>query len=89
MAHDLRILATVPVRAVSSILGLVITEVKDLSPAYFALVMATGIVSIAADVSGMRLIAVALFGLNIVAYVLLWLLTVLRFLRYPLGSFAT
>ena len=65
-------------RATRAISTVVRAEVKDLSPAYFALVMATGIVSIAADLSGMRLIATALFGLNIAAYVVLWLLTLLR-----------
>lgn len=81
-AHQLRILATLPVRVGSSVLAHIITEVKDLSPAYFALVMATEIVSLAADFSGMRVIAVALFGLNIVIYVILWLLTILRIFRY-------
>ncbi|MHB1222479.1 MAG: tellurite resistance/C4-dicarboxylate transporter family protein [Gemmatimonadaceae bacterium] len=57
-------------------------EIRDLSPAYFALVMATGIVSIAANSAGMRLIALALLGLNVVAYVVLWVLTVLRIVWY-------
>lgn len=52
--------------------------IADLSPAYFALVMATGIVSIAAHRAGMALIAVALFRLNLVVYLALWLLNGLR-----------
>ena len=55
----------------------------DLSPAYFGMVMATGIVSIAAHFLGMRLIANVLFQLNIAAYAVLWLLTALRIARYP------
>lgn len=53
-------------------------EVQRLSPACFALVMATGIVSIAVDIMGMRDLAVALFYLNVAAYCILWLLTLLR-----------
>lgn len=53
-------------------------EVQRLSPACFALVMATGIVSIAAGLMGMRDVAVALFYLNIAAYGVLWILTLLR-----------
>jgi tellurite resistance protein TehA-like permease len=52
--------------------------VENLSPAYFAMVMATGIVSIAALLLEMRSLAVALFYLNIAFYVILWFLTVLR-----------
>lgn len=56
--------------------------IRDLNPAYFALVMATGIVSIAANLMGMRLTALSLFWLNIVAYLILWLLTFIRFFFY-------
>ena len=55
---------------------------RGLSPAYFALVMATGIVSIAADRAGFRTIAAVLLWLNAVQYVLLWILTFWRLLRY-------
>src|SRR5579864_3879976 len=41
---------------------------QGLSPAYFALVMATGIVSVDAHLLDMPRIAAALFWLNIVAY---------------------
>ena len=57
--------------------------VADLSPAYFGLVMATGIVSIAADLQGMRTFALVLFGLNIGAWLLLWGLNIVRAIRYP------
>jgi tellurite resistance protein TehA-like permease len=58
-------------------------EVKGLSPAYFAMVMATGIVSIAGHLLGMRTIALPLFWLNIGAYLLLWILSVLRLILFP------
>lgn len=57
--------------------------VRDLYPGYFAFVMATGIVSVAANLTGMTPIAWALFYLNIAAYVILWLLMLAR-LRYYL-----
>lgn len=56
--------------------------VKGLPPAYFAMVMATGIISIGANLLGMRAVAVSLGWLNIMAYVILWVLTLLRLLRY-------
>jgi tellurite resistance protein TehA-like permease len=52
-------------------------------PAYFAMVMATGIVSIASHLLGLALIGRVLFGLAILFYVLLWALTLLRCARYP------
>jgi len=56
----------------------------DLFPGYFALVMATGIVSIAAFLLQMQLIAQVLLGINIVAYIILWLLTLWRlFIYFP------
>jgi len=51
-------------------------------PAYFALVMATGIVSIAVHLTGIRVIALALFVLNIGFYVWLWGLTAVRLVRH-------
>jgi len=56
--------------------------VQGLPPAYFALVMATGIVSIAADRAGFRTIAAVLLWLNAGQYLLLWMLTSWRLLRY-------
>jgi hypothetical protein len=47
------------------------------------MVMATGIVSIAAHQFGMAGTADALFWLNIVAYLIIWLLTALRAARFP------
>jgi len=56
--------------------------VRGLSPAYFALVMATGIVAIASEHAGLRTIAAVLLWLNVGQYVLLWILTSWRILRY-------
>ena len=56
--------------------------VRDLNPAYFALVMATGIVSIASYLLGMEPVAWSLFWLNIFAYLVLWILTIFRLARY-------
>jgi tellurite resistance protein TehA-like permease len=62
--------------------------VRDLFPGYFALVMATGIVSIAAHLLNLELIAQVLFQLNKVAYIILWILVLARLLFYrrPLVS---
>ena len=59
----------------------------ELSPAYFAMVMATGIVSIAAHLQGLEKLAVALLWLNIAAWIVLWILNVLRIIRYPARVF--
>jgi tellurite resistance protein TehA-like permease len=57
-------------------------ELKGLSPSYFALVMATGIIAIAAELLDLRPIAVALFVISVCAYVVLWILTGLRVARH-------
>jgi tellurite resistance protein TehA-like permease len=54
----------------------------EMSPAAFGMVMATGIVAIAAQLLGLPLVARSLFGLSVVMYVVLWLLTLLRVLRH-------
>lgn len=56
-------------------------ESAGLHPAYFALVMATGIVSIAAKLENMPLIAWSLFIANVGFYAILWLLTLVRVFR--------
>ena len=58
------------------------SAIAELHPAYFALVMATGIVSIASQLVGFRPIAIALYPLNVLFYAALWALTVVRVLRY-------
>jgi tellurite resistance protein TehA-like permease len=55
---------------------------RDLYPGYFALVMATGIISIACFLLGMKSLALVLLGINVVAYVVLCLLLVFRLLFF-------
>ena len=52
--------------------------IRDLFPAYFALVMATGIVSIACHLLGMDYFALPLFYLNQIFYIVLWLFMLAR-----------
>ncbi|MAF84933.1 MAG: C4-dicarboxylate ABC transporter [Dehalococcoidales bacterium] len=56
--------------------------IRDLYPGYFALVMATGIVSIATYLLEMTPVAWFLFWFNVVAYGVLWLLTLIRLVRH-------
>jgi len=58
-------------------------ELETLHPAYFALVMATGIVALAADLHKVALVPTVLFWLNAFFFVALVVATVLRILRYP------
>ena len=62
--------------------------VKDLSSAYFAMVMATGIVSIACSMLDMTFVSLALFAINILAYIVLSILTTLRLVWFPHAFFA-
>jgi tellurite resistance protein TehA-like permease len=56
--------------------------IAELFPGYFALVMATGIISIACFMLEMKTLALVLLGINIVAYITLWLLLLLRLFYY-------
>jgi tellurite resistance protein TehA-like permease len=58
------------------------SSIAELHPASFAMVMATGIVSVAAQLRGMPAIAMPLLWLNVLMYVVLWWLTVVRIVRY-------
>jgi len=51
-------------------------------PAYFSLVMATGIVSLACELLGLHVVAVALFALNLGFYPSLWVLLIARVIRH-------
>jgi tellurite resistance protein TehA-like permease len=53
-----------------------------MSPASFGMVMATGIVAIAAQLSELPRVARGLFALSLVMYAVLWVLTLLRLARY-------
>jgi tellurite resistance protein TehA-like permease len=54
----------------------------ELFPGYFALVMATGIISVAAHLLGMNLTARALLAVNLVAYPVLCGLLLVRLIRF-------
>ncbi len=56
--------------------------IANLFPGYFALVMATGIVSIAAQLLGMKTIAWGLLFVNIIAFTILSLLYLIRLIRF-------
>jgi tellurite resistance protein TehA-like permease len=56
--------------------------VETLFPGYFALVMATGIISIAIHLTGRPMIAKALLGLNLLFFAVLSLLLCIRLVRY-------
>src|SRR5262245_59789783 len=56
--------------------------VRDLHPAYFAMVMATGIVSVAAQLGGLPIVAQTLLWLNVFFYVVLWTLTLWRVVSF-------
>ena len=59
------------------------SRIATLFPGYFALVMATGIVAIAAELRGFGWIAAVLLVIAALAYVILWGLTGARLVRYP------
>src|SRR5690606_8204512 len=60
---------------------------QDMSPAYFGLVMATGIVCLASDMMGHDRLARVLLVLNTVQYGLPWVAYLLRAWRFPLRFF--
>ncbi len=59
------------------------SAIANLPPAYFAMVMATGIVSIASHLLGFRFLDISLLWLNVVFYAILWVLTIARVLLHP------
>lgn len=65
------------------VVGKLTAAIRDLFPGYFALVMATGIVSIAAWILGMPAIGRLLLGINLVAYGSLVLLLSARVAAFP------
>ncbi len=56
---------------------------ETLPPAYFALVMATGIVAVGAHLEEWDAVAHALGLVNVAAFAVLWVLAVVRVVRYP------
>ena len=60
----------------------ILRAAADLFPGYFALVMATGIISIGCFLLQMTTLAYVLLGVNVIAYVVLWVLLLLRCAGY-------
>jgi tellurite resistance protein TehA-like permease len=60
----------------------ILRAAADLFPGYFALVMATGIISIGCFLLSMRTVAVILLIINVVVYVVLWALLLLRIVMF-------
>ena len=63
----------------ASVIESIKSAIENLHPAYFAMVMATGIVSIASDLLEMSAIGVALCWLNLIFFAILLVLTIARF----------
>lgn len=61
-----------------TVLTVVAAGARDLDPGYFALVMATGIISIVCDAYGLRVVARLLLQVNLLAYGILAILTAIR-----------
>ena len=57
-------------------------KVKSLFPAYFAMVMTTGILSVDLYLLGWPILPEVLLGFNIIVYLVLWLMTFTRLVRY-------
>lgn len=70
-------------RAVSGLWRLLLNAAEGLFPGYFALVMATGVISIASQLLAIPYIPKALLVINWAAYGALWFLTGLRIVCFP------
>ncbi len=81
IASEIAVTVRPPLRAV------ITDRVRTLNPAYFALVMATGIVAIAAALMHMPRIADGLTCLNIAAFGLLGAMTIARIALFPASLF--
>jgi tellurite resistance protein TehA-like permease len=60
----------------------VLRAAADLFPGYFALVMATGIISIACQLLEMTTLAIVLVVVNVVAFVILWFVLLVRLVLF-------
>lgn len=68
--------------------AIVLDRIRTLDPAYFAMVMATGIVAIAAYLMDMRLVGRCLAWLNFVAFAVLVGMVLVRLVQFPRLVFA-
>lgn len=65
---------------------------RDFFPGYFAMVMGTGVVAVAARLLGRNILAWPLFAISLAAYPLLWAILLARIARFPravLADFAS
>ena len=60
----------------------ILRAAADLFPGYFALVMATGIISIGCYLLEMKTLAIVLLAVNIIAFAVLWLLLLIRLVLF-------
>jgi tellurite resistance protein TehA-like permease len=60
-----------------------LNKIRDFYPGYFSLVMATGIISIACHFLNMHFLAWFLFYANIVFYIVVWAITLIRIFLFP------
>lgn len=58
------------------------SNVENLFPGYFSLIMATGALSIGTFLLGMTFISNVLLYINMIAYLILWILTLFRLIGY-------
>lgn len=72
----------------TNIRGYISEQIATLHPGYFAMSMATGIVSIACLLLGLRDLSSLLFWINVPAYCVIWLATITRMLLFPKAFFA-
>ncbi|MBV7531086.1 tellurite resistance/C4-dicarboxylate transporter family protein [Chitinophaga sp. sic0106] len=61
-----------------------VTTLENFFPGYFALVMATGIVSIGLHLWSYTQLAHIFLGINVLFYVLLWIILIARIIKYPI-----
>lgn len=68
--------------SVTKLIAIIKNEIENLFPSYFAMTMATGIVSIGAYLMKISFVGEILFCFNIVAYIVLWTLLLCRLIFY-------
>ena len=73
-------------RSKTSVRSAISNVLRDWDPIYFALVMATGIVSIATRLLGLRPLGTVLFGCNVLAYIVISAFTLARIGRDPYSA---
>jgi tellurite resistance protein TehA-like permease len=66
----------------SQLVRLTLSAARELFPGYFALVMATGVIATACHRLGLGWIALPLLAISWCAYLVLWILTLIRLTRY-------